>query len=111
MLDGGYKAVLTKEEKKRAEEQYPKYKSILGDRAPKSVDDYINLKYNGGDKYEQLKDSVYIQNKLNSGEWSLKINSDKQKDHMEFTAPVGKSYVYDSLIFRTWSISIMEPVA
>lgn len=41
----------------RANNQYEKYKSILGDKAPKSLEDYIDLKYNDKEGYEKLKDS------------------------------------------------------
>ncbi|HEM5038904.1 TPA: minor capsid protein [Streptococcus suis] len=41
----------------RANNQYEKYKSILGDKAPKSLEDYIDLKYNNKKGYEKLKDS------------------------------------------------------
>ncbi|HEM5327538.1 TPA: minor capsid protein [Streptococcus suis] len=40
----------------RANNQYEKYKSILGDKAPKSLEDYIDLKYNDKEGYERLKD-------------------------------------------------------
>lgn len=40
----------------RANNQYEKYKSILGDKAPKSLEDYIDLKYNDKEGYEQLQD-------------------------------------------------------
>ncbi|WP_238142873.1 minor capsid protein [Streptococcus suis] len=40
----------------RANNQYEKYKSILGDKAPKSLEDYIDLKYNDREGLEQLKD-------------------------------------------------------
>ncbi|ANM47471.1 hypothetical protein [Streptococcus phage phiJH1301-1] len=40
----------------RANDQYEKYKSILGDNAPKSLEDYIDLKYNDKEGYEQLQD-------------------------------------------------------
>ncbi|MGF0070946.1 phage minor capsid protein [Streptococcus orisratti] len=56
VVDGGYKAILTKADKVRAAAQYEKYKSILSDKAPKTLDDYINIKYNGGEQYEQLQD-------------------------------------------------------
>ncbi|MTN76935.1 capsid protein, partial [Turicibacter sanguinis] len=60
VLDGGYQAVLTKAEKKRASEQYDRYRSILGDKAPKSLDDYINLKYNSDKEYNLLKHDARI---------------------------------------------------
>ncbi|HFU4173929.1 TPA: minor capsid protein [Streptococcus suis] len=40
----------------RANNQYEKYKSILGDKAPKSLEEYIDLKYNDKEGYEQLQD-------------------------------------------------------
>lgn len=81
----------------RANNQYEKYKSILGDKAPKSLEDYIDLKYNDKEGYEQLKDHAYIQAKINSSEWGTKINPHKQLPHMESTYQEGKSYIYDSI--------------
>ncbi|HEM4237828.1 TPA: minor capsid protein [Streptococcus suis] len=42
----------------RANNQYEKYKSILGDKAPKSLEDYIDLKYNDKEGYGQLQDQA-----------------------------------------------------
>ena len=81
----------------RASKQHEKYKSILGDKAPKTLDDYINIKYNGGEQYEQLKDRAYIQEKINSNEWGTRINRHKQLPHMESSRQEGKSYFYNSV--------------
>ncbi len=81
----------------RANNQYENYKSILGDKAPKSLEDYIDLKYNNKEGYERLKDWSYIQSKINSGEWGVEINLHKQLPHMESTRQIGKSYIYDSV--------------
>lgn len=81
----------------RANNQYENYKSILGDKAPKSLEDYIDLKYNDKEGYERLKDWSYIQSKINSGEWGVEINLHKQLPHMESTRQIGKSYIYDSV--------------
>ena len=72
-------------------------KNVLGNKAPESLEKYYQMRYTKGEDYKQLKDKVFIQKKLNSGEWSLIVNPDKQKDHMESTAKSGKSFIYDSI--------------
>lgn len=42
----------------RANNQYEKYKSIIGEQTPKSLDEYIDLKYNDKEGYTRLKDSL-----------------------------------------------------
>lgn len=39
---------------------YEKSKSLLGDNTEKTFDNYINIKYNGGEEYEQLKDRARL---------------------------------------------------
>ncbi|HEM2753218.1 TPA: phage head morphogenesis protein, partial [Streptococcus suis] len=81
----------------RANNQYEKYKSILGDKAPKSLEDYIDLKYNDKEGYERLKDWSYIQSKFNDGTWLDKINPEKQARHIQSTAGKNKSYFHDDV--------------
>ncbi|MDG3109151.1 minor capsid protein [Streptococcus suis] len=81
----------------RANNQYEKYKSILGDKAPKTLEDYIDLKYNDKEGYERLKDWSYIQSKFNDGTWLDKINPEKQARHIQSTAGKNKSYFYDGV--------------
>ncbi len=46
---------------------------------------------------ENLKtDSEFIKSKIKSGEWGMKINSEKQEPHMESTRLEGKSYLFDT---------------
>ncbi|HFR3440460.1 TPA: minor capsid protein [Streptococcus suis] len=81
----------------RANNQYEKYKSILGDKAPKSLEDYIDLKYNDKEGYERLKDWSYIQSKFNDGTWLDKINPEKQARHIQSTVGKNKSYFHDDV--------------
>ncbi|MFX3854129.1 phage head morphogenesis protein, partial [Streptococcus suis] len=61
----------------RANNQYEKYKSILGDKAPKSLEDYIDLKYNDKEGYGQLQDQDrWIKSKFPS-EKSLNCHFEK----------------------------------
>lgn len=62
------------------------------------------MKYNNSEKYVQLKDKVYIQQKFNSGEWLDKINLEKQAKHIESTRIEGKSHFFNDVdIFALYS--------
>lgn len=50
----------------RANQQYIKYKDILGDeRTPKTLEDFVDLKYNNTEGYEGLKHDVRVVNYFN----------------------------------------------
>ncbi|WP_228380196.1 minor capsid protein [Streptococcus suis] len=74
----------------RANNQYEKYKSILGDKAPKSLEDYIDLKYNDGEEYEQLKDRArWIKAKFPS---EKSFNGHFEKHRAEFPSLTKEEY-------------------
>lgn len=76
--------------------EYKKIVEVLGPRkAPISLAKFQELKYNGGEVYERLKNVVYIQEKFKNGNWLDKINPEKQARHIQSTSPSGKSYFYD----------------
>ncbi|MBF9651486.1 MULTISPECIES: polymorphic toxin type 50 domain-containing protein [Streptococcus] len=78
--------------------EYRSIVKVLGRKnAPKSVAKFRELKYNDVKEYEQLKDKVFIYQKIQTGEWGKKINPEKQLPHMESTHKAGKSYIYDSV--------------
>ena len=78
--------------------EYKEVVATLGvEKSPISLAKFQDLKYNGGEEYEQLKDKVFIYQKIQTGEWGKKINPDKQLPHMESTQKAGKSYIYDSV--------------
>lgn len=77
--------------------EYKELVNILGDKAPKSLAMFQDMKYNDIEKYEQIKDHAYIQEMFDSGKWKDKINHEKQARHMESTAPEGKSYFFDDV--------------
>ena len=78
--------------------EYKKIVEVLGPQnAPISLAKFQDLKYNDGEEYEQLKDKVFIYQKIQTGEWGKKINPEKQLPHMESTHKTGKSYIYDSV--------------
>lgn len=82
----------------RASQQYDEFKAILGDeRTPKTLADFVDLKYNKPVEYECFKDKAYIQKHFNNGTWSDKINPEKQGRHIKATAGVGKSYFFDDV--------------
>lgn len=78
--------------------EYKEVVATLGvEKSPISLAKFQDLKYNDGEEYEQLKDKVFIYQKIQTGEWGKKINPDKQLSHMESTHKAGKSYIYDSV--------------
>ena len=78
--------------------EYKEVVDTLGvEKSPISLAKFQDLKYNGGEEYEQLKDKVFIFQKIQTGEWGKKINPEKQLPHMESTHKTGKSYIYDSV--------------
>ncbi|VNT15803.1 gp35 [Streptococcus pneumoniae] len=79
-------------------QEYKKIVDVLGvQNAPISLAKFQDLKYNDGEGYEQLKDKVFIYQKIQTGEWGKRINQEKQLPHMESTHTAGKSYIYDSV--------------
>lgn len=68
----------------RANQQYIKYKDILGDeRTPKTLADFVDLKYNNAEGYKQLRLKSRLQEHINNGDLSLTINQDKQNRHTQ----------------------------
>ncbi|MCH1644381.1 hypothetical protein [Streptococcus suis] len=59
-----------------------KYKSILGDKAPKTLDDYINIKYNGGEKYKTLKHDARVVSYF-SGDIKEPLSESQKKQAVE----------------------------
>lgn len=79
-------------------EEYKQIVEVLGhEHAPISLAKFQDLKYNGGEGYEQLKDSVHIRQKIKFGEWGTILNKDKQAPHNELTRLEGKSYFFQSV--------------
>lgn len=77
-------------------QEYKKIVDVLGvQNAPISLAKFQDLKYNGGEGYERLKNVVYIQEKFKNGNWLDKINPEKQARHIQSTSSSGKSYFYD----------------
>lgn len=84
--------------RKSDSKEYQELLRMLGkDRMPVSLAKFQKMKYNNREEYEKLKDNAYVKDKLNSGEWSLNINPEKQSAHTESTRIPGKSYMYDSI--------------
>ncbi|MDT2797082.1 polymorphic toxin type 50 domain-containing protein [Enterococcus cecorum] len=78
--------------------EYKKLLEVLGkDNMPVSVAKFQEMKYNETERYEQLLDKMFIQNKFNTGEWLDKINPEKQAKHFQSSAVDGKSYFYDEV--------------
>jgi hypothetical protein len=82
--------------------EYKKIVEILGPQnAPISLAQFQELKYNDSERYERLRDVVYIQEKFKNGTWLDKINPEKQARHIQSTSLPGKSYFYDHVDVNT----------
>lgn len=78
--------------------EYKKVIDVLGYRnAPISFAKFQEMKYNDTEKYEQLVDKTFIQNKFDIGEWLDKINPEKEARHFQSSVAEGKSYFYDDV--------------
>lgn len=77
--------------------QFKRYREILGDRIPKSFDDFQDLKYNRKQEWEKLQDNFYVKSRLKDGRFGSTINPEKQAPHMESTRVEGKSYFFDGV--------------
>ncbi|OFI48827.1 hypothetical protein BG261_05405 [Floricoccus tropicus] len=85
-------------EKFKDKQKYQDIRSILGDRAPKTFDDYRKLRYNDDkEAWNKLKDNVYVTERLNNGTYGNIINPEKQTPHMKSTVMPGKSYFNDDV--------------
>ena len=84
--------------RKSDRDQYLEFTKKLDAKfVPISLAKFQELKYNDVERYEHILDKVFVQQKINSGEWGKIINPDKQLPHMELTCKDGKSYIYDSV--------------
>ncbi|MDQ0186330.1 phage minor capsid protein [Cytobacillus kochii] len=94
----GHASYLSKSELRSANEQYQRYKSLLGsERLPRSIDGFIDLKYNKVEEWDKIQDNYYVKSKLKDGQFGSTINPEKQAPHMQATKIEGKSYFYDSV--------------
>lgn len=78
-------------------EQYGNYKKVLGQNAPKSFDEFQNLKYTKDNDWNKIQDNYYVKEKLQDGSFGNKINPEKQAPHMKSTKLEGKSYFFDDV--------------
>lgn len=82
---------------RRTAQEYKDIVQLLGNKAPQSLENYRQMRYNGDEDYAKLKDKIYIQEQFNSGKWLDKINPEKQARHIQSTALANKSYFYDDV--------------
>ncbi|BBN97493.1 phage minor capsid protein [Sporolactobacillus terrae] len=84
--------------KRRADfKQWQKYKTLLGNRAPKTFEAFRRIKIHNENRFYELKTlykSETIRMKIASGEITKKINPDKQARHM-FGNPAYENYKRD----------------
>lgn len=94
----GHASYLSKTELRNSNEQYERYKSVLGsEKLPKNVEGFLDLKYNKVEDWNTIQDSYFVKSRLRDGRYGSTINSEKQAPHMESTKQVGKSYFFDSV--------------
>ncbi len=72
-------------------------KSVLGASSPQILEQYQELKYNGGSEWTKLKDNYFVKSRLKDGRFGSVINSEKQSLHIKSTATKGKSYFEDDV--------------
>ncbi|NBL00556.1 MAG: phage head morphogenesis protein, partial [Erysipelotrichia bacterium] len=72
-------------------------KSVLGASNPQILEQYQELKYNGGSEWTKLKDNYFVKSRLKDGRFGSVINSEKQSPHIKSTATKGKSYFEDDV--------------
>ena len=88
---------LEKQRVKTTKAQFLEFRQILGkENMPKTFAEFYDLKYNNGERFNRLKDKVFVAKKINNGNWGVTINPEKQAPHIESTKTDGKSYIYDS---------------
>ena len=58
--------------------EYRKIVDVLGvEKSPISLAEFQDLKYNDSERYERILDKVFVQQKINYGEWGKTINPNK----------------------------------
>lgn len=65
--------------------QFAQYRAVLGANAPKSLEEFQNIKYNNADKWSGLNIAYQderLKERIRSGEYDLTINPEKQARHM-----------------------------
>lgn len=73
--------------------QYARYKKVLGDKAPNSFENFVDIKYNNSKKYIDLKTRYYIKTKA-----KLTVHQGKQGKHiLGHNNYQGGSYVFDTV--------------
>ena len=72
-------------------------KSVLGASSPQTLEQYQELKYNGGSEWTKLKDNYFVKSRLKDGRFGSVINSEKQSPHIKLTVSKGKSYFEDDV--------------
>lgn len=72
-------------------------KSVLGASSPQILEQYQELKYNGGSEWTKLKDNYFVKSRLKDGRFGSVINSEKQSPHIKSTVSKGKSYFEDDV--------------
>ena len=89
-------ALLRKPPTTAEKDQFERYSSVLGKNAPKTLDEFRNLKYNGGEQWDTLK---YQYRTVNRYEVDGKVSIDKilQLDDVAFR---GKKQGFDYSAFK-----------
>jgi len=79
---------------KTQEKEYRKLVSQFGSKAPKSMAEFLEMKYNDTREYKDLK----LQERIRSGEYNLKLNGQQNKHilgHHDYKP--GRSYLLDGV--------------
>lgn len=82
---------------KTDKDQYKKYTNTLGQIAPKSFEEFQDIKYSNGNEWNKLQDNLYVKTNLQNGTFGTLVNPEKQAPHMDSTQTEGKSYFFDTV--------------
>ncbi|KOY81296.1 hypothetical protein ADM90_19365 [Lysinibacillus macroides] len=96
---GADKIAITKKiqvNKSKDKQQYDNYKKTLGQNAPKSFEEFKDIKYSKGNEWNKLQDNYYVKSNLRDGTFGTRVNPEKQAPHMDSTRTEGKSYFFDT---------------
>lgn len=84
--------------KSKDRQQWLEYRRLLGENAPKSLEEFQQIKYNNADKWAALRLERYkadIRSDIRAGKYELTFNYEKQSRHLLDNAGYipGRSYL------------------
>ena len=90
----------TTQQRNLTRDQYDRYKSVLGDKAPSTFDEFKDIRYNKPEEWEDLKTRYKDQKLLDriKSDYNLNIHEGRQGKHIKGHSNYkGKSYLLDEV--------------